>query len=68
MAIHTGLAPQAFQLSAAKGAIKLEKLGMRHSSGKSARKAWAKHFGMPANSTHEQVIERIQEELNVHHS
>jgi hypothetical protein len=52
------------QLLAAKKAIKLEKAGMRHSSGKSIKAAWARHFQMPARSTHDAVIARIDAELN----
>ena len=60
MAVITGARQiEAFRLTAARGAIRLEKLGMRHSSGKSMRKAWAVHLGLKPTATAEQVIEAI---------
>lgn len=52
-----------FQLLAARGAIKLEAIGMRHSSGRSARTFYAKLLGMKPRSSHKQVIMRITELL-----
>lgn len=55
--------PRLFQLHAVKGALKLEKLGMRHSKVGSVRKAWALHFGMKANSKIDDVIARVEQEI-----
>ena len=52
-----------FQLLAVKGAIKLEKLGMKHSSGKSIRKMWALQLGLKANAKHDEVIAAIEKKL-----
>lgn len=61
--VCTGDGVRVFQLLAAKSAIKLESLGMRHLRG-SVRKAWAAHYGMPARAKHDQVIARIQQDLD----
>lgn len=52
-----------FQLLAAKHAIKLEALGMKHSSGKSARKHWAILLGLPQSAKHQQVVDEIEKIL-----
>lgn len=52
------------QLISAKHAIKLEKLGMRHSRIRcGVRGLWAKHYKMPPRSSHDEVLTRIQEEI-----
>lgn len=53
-----------FQLIAAKGAVKLEALGMKHSSGRSARKCWALQLGLKANATHNAVIAALQQAID----
>jgi hypothetical protein len=53
---------RAFQLLAARGAIKLERVGLKK-RGVPARKLWATHFKMAVRSTHLQVIQRIEAEL-----
>jgi len=55
--------PRLFQLHAVKGALKLEKIGLRHSKVRSVRKAWALHFGMKANTKIDDVIARVEEEI-----
>lgn len=52
-----------FQLIAAKHAIKLESLGMKHSRC-SMRKAWANHLGMKQNASHAAVIAKLQSILD----
>jgi hypothetical protein len=47
-----------------RAAIKMEKVGMRHSSGRSARKKAVIWLGLKANTPHDQVIEAINTELN----
>jgi hypothetical protein len=47
-----------------RAAVKMEKVGMRHSSGRSARKRAAIWLGLKANTPHDQVIEAINTELN----
>lgn len=56
-------AVSAFQLIAVKGAIRLEAVGLRHSSGRSARKAWALKLGLKATAKADAVIEAIDKEL-----
>jgi hypothetical protein len=46
-----------------RAAIKMEKVGMRHSSGRSARKKAALSLGLKANTPHDQVIEAINTEI-----
>lgn len=52
-----------FQLLAVKSALKLESLGMKHSSGKSIRKMWALELGLKANAKYPEVIAKIEEKL-----
>jgi hypothetical protein len=51
------------QLAAAKGAIKLERLGLKHSSGRSMRRAWALHLGLKHNTPHGAVIEELERRM-----
>ena len=57
-----------FQLIAVKSAIKLESLGMRHSSGKSVRKMWAVQMGLKPTAKAEVVIAAIQAKIDEAHS
>lgn len=52
-----------FQLSAAKAAIKLESVGLKHSSGKCVRKMWALHFGLSARAKHDEVTSCIKQRM-----
>lgn len=58
-----------YLLLAAKGAIQLEALGMKHSR-RSARKHWAMLLGLPPSSKHDVVIDalnvKIEERRNDH--
>jgi hypothetical protein len=54
------VATRIYQLIAAKHAIKLEKLGMKHSSGKSVRKHYALLLGLKPNAKHNDVILAIE--------
>lgn len=47
-----------------KAAVRLEKVGMKHSSGRSARKAACIKLGIKQNCTHDQVIKKLQEAIN----
>lgn len=58
----TGAGVEVFQLLAAKSAIKLESLGMKHSRG-SVRKSWAIHLGLKQNAKHAEVIAAIEKKL-----
>jgi hypothetical protein len=49
-----------FQLAAARGAIRLERLGMRHSRGRSVKAMWARHLGMKRGATHAAVIAELE--------
>ena len=54
-----------FQLISVKHAIKLEKLGMRHSRFRcGVRGLWAKHYGMPPRSKADAVLARVQVEID----
>jgi hypothetical protein len=53
-----------FQLLQWKAAIKLEKLGMKHSSGRSVRKHAAIALGMPPFCKCDEVLAKIQERIN----
>ena len=53
-----------FKLLSARGAIRLEKLGMKHSSRRSVRKNWALHYGLKANAKADLVLEKIQAEID----
>jgi hypothetical protein len=46
-----------------KAAVKLEKLGMKHSSGRSVRMHAARAMGMKGRPTHDAVIAKIEEIL-----
>ena len=56
-----------FRLIASKHAILLEAKGLRHSRlGRNGlKRAWAKHYGMSARSSHLSVIARLQEDIFV---
>lgn len=51
------------RLIALKGAVRLEAVGMRHSSGKSMRKVAARLLGMRANAKHDDVIGALAREI-----
>jgi len=50
-------------LLAQRGAVKLEKVGMKHSTGKSIRLHMCKVLGIKQNSTHDQVLEAIEAKI-----
>ena len=52
-----------FQLLAVKHAICLEAKGLRHSSGRSTKAAWARHYGLPVRCHALLVLERIDVEI-----
>lgn len=60
--ICTGDGIAIFQLLAVRGALRLEKLGMK-SSGGSIRKGWALRLGLKANAKHDEVIAEIERRL-----
>lgn len=60
--ICTGDGIAVFQLLAVRGALKLEKLGMK-SRGGSIRKGWALRLGLKANAKHDEVIAEINRRL-----
>jgi len=51
------------QLLSVRGMIRLQAMGMRHSSGKNVRKIWALHYGMKPNAKAADVLARIEAEL-----
>lgn len=53
----------AFQLIQFKAAVKLEKLGMKHSSGRSVTAYVKKLFKLPRNTTHDAIITLLEEHL-----
>lgn len=46
-----------------RAAVKCEKLGMRHSSGRSAKAAAARELGLKRNTTYDDVIAAINKKL-----
>jgi len=65
MAIDSPDKIRAAQLISAKYAIALEAKGLRHSKIKGGAKgSWAKHYDMPPKSSHLEVIQRIQREID----
>jgi hypothetical protein len=53
-----------FHLASLKGAVKMEKLGMKHSSGHSATAHARKLFGLKRTASHDEVLACIQKELD----
>jgi len=53
-----------FSLIQLRAAIRCEKVGMKHSSGRSARKRAALWLGLKANTPHDEVIAAITKELS----
>lgn len=51
------------RLAALKGAVKLEGLGMKHSSGRSMRRQAASELGLKANATTDDVIGVLNREM-----
>lgn len=64
MTTITGNQIPRFQLAVWRGAIKLEKVGMKR-RGPSCKSIACQHFGMKKSSTHDEVLERIQQELDL---
>lgn len=52
------------RLIALKGAVKLEAVGMRHSSGRSMRKVAALELGLRPNTGHDAVIGALNKEID----
>jgi hypothetical protein len=52
-----------FRLCALKGAVKLESIGMRHSSGRSMRKILATELGLPPRTDYATVLARAEEKI-----
>lgn len=63
MSTITNPKPTLIQLTVWKGAIKLEKLGMKR-HGPSALAIAKKHFSLPMRTSHDEVIARIQKEID----
>lgn len=61
--IITGSNIPIYQLMVWRGAIKLEKLGMKR-HGPSALAIAKKHFNLPMRTTYDEVIARIQKEID----
>lgn len=53
-----------FQLLQRKYAVRMEKLGMKHSSGRSVRRDTAIKLGLKASASHDEVIKEIQRLLD----
>lgn len=54
----TNIVPM-FNLIQMKSAVRLEKVGLKHSSGRSVRKRAALLLGLPTNAKHDDVINAI---------
>jgi len=50
-----------------RSALRLEALGMKHSSGRSVRKHVAQHFDLPVRTPHAALIERLTDEIEAIH-
>lgn len=61
--MFTGDHTRVYQLIAVKSALKLEKLGMRHSKLGSIRKPWALKLGLKANAKIDDVIAAVEKRL-----
>jgi hypothetical protein len=53
-----------YQLAAVKAALKLERVGLKHSSGRAIRPAWAKRLGLKSRDSYELYIETIDKKLS----
>jgi hypothetical protein len=51
------------QLAAVKGALRLEKLGMKHSKLGKIRKPWAVKLGLKPSASYDEVIAEIERRL-----
>jgi hypothetical protein len=58
---------RAWQLITARGAVRLEAKGLRHSrlGPNGAKKLWAKHYGLSPRVKHEVVIARMTQEIEL---
>ena len=52
-----------FQMMAVRGALRMEKLGMKHSKLGKIRKPWAIKLGLKANASYDEVIAEIERRL-----
>lgn len=52
------------QLAAMKGAVKLEKAGLKHSSGRSLRKHAAVTMGLKPGASYDDVIKALEAKMN----
>lgn len=52
-----------FQMHAVRSALRLEKLGMRHSKVGSIRKGWAIKLGLKPNAKIDEVIEAVDKRI-----
>jgi hypothetical protein len=53
----------AFHLISLKGAVKLEKLGMKRSRSPSAKTIAIKEFGLAPKATHDEVIQTLEQKI-----
>ena len=53
-----------FQLAVWRGAVKLEKVGMKHSSGRSVTAAMRKRYGLKRTASHDEVLACINKEMD----
>lgn len=59
----TGKGIELYQLAVARSAIKLEKVGLKHSSGRSARKMWAVELGLKPTAKADEVLAALDERI-----
>jgi hypothetical protein len=62
--VLTGSGITYFQLAALKGAVKLEAVGLRHSSGRSMSAQAKRICGLKRNATVDQVVAALQVKMN----
>lgn len=63
MTTLTGEGVNAFQLIAVKAALKLERAGLKHSSGRKLRPFWAKYLGLKPRDDYDKYIAAIEAKL-----
>jgi hypothetical protein len=62
--INTPAGMRLFRLAQLRGAVRLEKVGLKHSSGRSVRKMAALELGMKQNAKADAVLAKLQDEID----
>jgi len=54
-----------YRLATTKAAMKLEKIGLKHSSGRALRPAWASTLGLKPRDSYDTYIAELQKRMDV---